>query len=632
MLQLPMFAPPVQWTAPEIASLPRWQDHKSVAVDIETCDPELKEKGCGARRDGYIAGISFAIEDGPAHYLPVAHMMGGNLDRTAVIQYLRDQAATFTGTIVLCNGPYDLDYLWNEKIVFDRAEHHRDVQIAEPLLDENQYTYGLDAVARRHGLPGKDEEELRAFADAYGIDPKSEMYKLPAGAVARYAIRDVTLLHELRRRQETRLQAEELWTAYNTECKVALALLRMRRRGVAIDFDRLDGIEQWARQIVGAEQERIRMTTGINISPSFANTGELARALQAVGVPLPTTASGKPSVKGAYLATIDHPIAKSIKRGKEFAKLLGTFCKSMRTHSVRGRIHTTFHSLRHSSDDNDDGGDDETEGAAFGRCSSSAPNLQQQPIRNKEYGKKWRTIFKPDGRKKWWKGDFSQQEPRWFLSIAEQLNLPKAAEIAQKFRDQPSLDSYAPLVEISGCERDDVKIMFLARSYGSGRARMARQMKLPTVMKKRDHSGDWYEDAGPEAGEKIDRFDSLVPYIKILAKRCEQTAKQRGYVFLYDKRRCRFVKDQFGNIEHAYAAGNRVAQGNAALQTKYALLDLEAAGCEPQLVVHDEFDGSEDDPDRVRMFGQVMRDAIKTSVPAWVDMAMGPSYGELEKI
>ena len=122
MTQIPLFEPASDWRAPELSSLPSWKGAKRVCVDIETRDPQLLKLGPGVRRDGYIVGVSFAIEDGPCHYLPVAHEAGGNLPKEHVFQYLRDQAAVYRGlgtVIAGANlGPYDLDFLEEAGISF----------------------------------------------------------------------------------------------------------------------------------------------------------------------------------------------------------------------------------------------------------------------------------------------------------------------------------------------------------------------------------------------------------------------------------------------------------------------------------------------------------------------------------
>src|SRR5690554_742625 len=109
--QLPLFLPDSDWTAPAMSDLPTSWGSGQVGIDCETRDELLTKLGPGVRRGGYIAGISFAIEDGPRFYLQIRHGGGGNLDPQQVLSYIRDQAKRFDGILVGANLGYDLDFL-----------------------------------------------------------------------------------------------------------------------------------------------------------------------------------------------------------------------------------------------------------------------------------------------------------------------------------------------------------------------------------------------------------------------------------------------------------------------------------------------------------------------------------------
>ena len=119
-LQLPMWEPQSTWKPPRIGDLPNWKGAKRVGFDVETCDPHLKELGIGVRRDdSYLVGFSFAIEDGPKHYVPLRHAGGDNVeDPEQGLAYLCYQAQHFDGQLVGAHLPYDLDYAAEEGAVF----------------------------------------------------------------------------------------------------------------------------------------------------------------------------------------------------------------------------------------------------------------------------------------------------------------------------------------------------------------------------------------------------------------------------------------------------------------------------------------------------------------------------------
>lgn len=645
-LQMPLVAPPLTWKATRVADLPSWRDAKRVCLDVECRDDDLFELGPGVRRGGYVCGIAFAIEDGPAHYLPIRHEGGGNLPEAQVWEYLRDQSREFAGEAVFNMASYDLDYLWQSGVDLAKARWIRDVQNAEPILDELQKTYGLDAVCKRRGLPGKDETELREHAKAWGVDPKTGMWRLHAGAVGRYAEQDVRAPLALLRVQEKELDEQGLRETFDLECQVTPALVRMTRRGMRVDLDEMDRVEAWAKERLQSYLDQIHQLTGVRIG-SISNAAEVAKALKARGLAVEMRvrkgtgegtgkpAKHEPSITKLWLQQQTDEVAQAVVSGREFAKLLGTYVAGFRKHMVGDRIHPSFKQLRGAADDDEDV--DDEGGARFGRCSAKHPNVQAQMKRSKEIQKRWRKVLAPDRGKKWVSGDFSSQEPRWTVHYAEICRLPGAHAAGNAFRGDPLLDPYKLIVDLvkTGLEtdlgklRDEMKEVYLGRCYGMGGGKLAKKLRLPTVWKTNERTGYVYEAAGEEAQSIIDRFDRGVPYVKALARLCTKSAQAKGYVIGVDNRRLHFELMPDGKLKDEHKALNKIVQYAAAWQTKKALVQLDKEGFPAQLTVHDEFDYSEDDPDRARHMGEVMCEAHRLRVPSRVDVKIGNSYGEL---
>jgi DNA polymerase I-like protein with 3'-5' exonuclease and polymerase domains len=645
-LQAPLWEPALTWKATPVAQLPSWSDAKRVCVDVECRDDHLHALGPGVRRDGYVCGVAFAIEDGPAHYLPIRHEGGGNLAPDQVWAYLRDQAAAFCGEMVFNSAPYDLDYLWENKVEFIKASAHRDVQVAEPLLDELQKKYGLDAICARRGLVGKDENKLREHAKAWGIDPKTGLWRLHAGAVGLYAIGDVRAPLALLRAQEKELEEQNLRETYDLESRVTPALVRMTRRGIRVDLDELDHVEAWAKERLNVCLEHIHYLTGVKIG-SISNATEVAKALRKHGVEVPQKVHGGTgkqmySVQKLWLQQQTDEVSKAIISGREFAKLLSTYVGGFRKHLVGNRLNPTFKQLVGASDEDEDGGDGEgdSSGARFGRCSAKHPNVQAQMKRSKDIQKRFRKVLVPDEGKEWISGDFSQQEPRWTIHYSEICKLPGAHAAGNTLRTDPLYDCYQMLVELVKSEkdtdlgklRDDLKEVYLGRCYGMGGGKLAHKLKLPTIWKTNNRTGFTYEAAGEEAQAIIDRFDRGIPYVKALTRACTKSAQSKGYILGIDNRRVRFELMNDGKLKDEHKALNKLIQYAAAWQTKKALIQLDAEGFPLQLTVHDEFDYSEDDDDRARHMAEVMCEVYRLRVPSRVDVKKGRSYGELEKL
>ncbi len=630
-LQLPLIAPKSAWEAPEWSQLPSWEGAKRVCIDVETRDEKLKAMGPGVRRpDCYIVGVSFAIEDGPAFYLPFRHGSGDNLDPTAVLLYLRDQARVFRGDLVGAGMQYDVDFLAEDGVEF-KPRFYRDVQVAEPLIDELQDSYSLDSIAGRYELPGKDEALLHEAASAYGVDPKVGLWRLDPKYVGAYAEQDVRLPLLLLRRQERAIDDQDLWRIFDMESRLLPVLVKMRRRGVRVDFDHLERVERFSLDEETKALAEAKRLTGVSVAVGDVwKAGELAKVLRAIGVePNLTPKTKKPSIDDDFLASVDHPVAAHLRRARKVNKLRTTFVKSVRDHAVGDRVHTTFNQLRRTKDD----GSEKEQGARYGRLSSVDPNLQQQPGRDPELGPFWRKIYIPDEGGEWLCADYSQQEPRWVTHYAEAARCPRATEAGDRYRNDPTTDNHQMMTDMIGWEgkdgRNRAKQIYLGLIYSMGGAKLCRKLGLPTKWIHSKRMGRMIEVAGEEGRAMLDRFDSMAPFLRDLARKCERKAEQRGYIFTAGGRRCRFPTNEKGNYDWCHKALNRLIQGTSADQMKMAMVAADAEDIPLQLQVHDELDLTIYDRKEAKVLGEIMRDALlPCNVPMMVDLEIGPSWGE----
>lgn len=671
-MQQPLFTPFSNWRPPSIGDLPDWSGAKRIAIDVETNDPTLRTLGPGVRRNGYIAGYSFAIEDSNhKHYIPLRHAGGDNMENPdQALAYLRHQAKNFSGEIVGANLSYDLDYLFQQNIEFPNIKMYRDVQVAEPLIWEFARSFSLETICQKYLGIGKDEGILREAALCYGIDPKKDLHMLPARFVGEYAEADAALPLLVLRRQEKEIEEQDLWRIYNMESELLPVLVKMRRRGVRVSLDRLAKVEEWSKQQERGALEEIEQLTGVKIPfNSVWQASAIVPALQQIGCKIPVTPkTKKPSIDKMFLSSIDHPVATAIARARRVNKIRTTFCESIREHIIGDRIHATFHQLRTSSDDDEDG---EGSGARFGRCSSSNPNLQQQPAKDPEIGPMWRSIYIPEEGELWCSADFSSQEPRMavhYATVAKLQNIKikddKGKEVwidakdsaklmAEKYRTDPSTDPHQQLANIimgriaTKDERSAAKIIFLGLSYGMGGAKLCRSLGYPTMQAvyssslKRavaaeseegrraiEEGGRIYEAAGPQGQALLDNFDAAVPFVRSLSKVLQKTATAQGYIRTQEGRKCRFEKDDSGNIIDAHKAGNKLIQGSSADQTKMVMIALDKEGIFMTAQIHDEIASSIKNRNESKRIVEIMENTYKLSVPTRVDCEIGPSWGE----
>ncbi|MCP4896069.1 MAG: hypothetical protein GY906_03760 [bacterium] len=642
VLQMPLFTAESDWRPPELGDLPSWKGARRVGVDIETFDPHLKQTGPSVRTGGFVCGVSFCLEGDRPYYLPLRHFGGDNVPHDQAVYYLKSQAAEFEGEIVGANFQYDLDYLAEMGIVFPRVKAIRDIQIAEPLLYELHNSYSLEAIAQRYGYEGKSEKMLKQAAQDFQIDPKSGMWRLPARYVGEYAEDDARLVVEIIGRQEVELERQGLMEVYELESKLQPVLLNMRRHGVRIDTDKLDEIERVARESEQADCEELSRRTGISCGIGDINKKAITSAmLTEIGVRFRRTATGQPQIDNVLLDQIDHPVADMIQHAKKVNKIRTTFVQSVRNHMVKGRIHATFNQLRRTRESGDESG------AKYGRLSCADPNLQQQPARDPEFAKLWRSIYVPDRDDQLWcAADYSQQEPRMLAHFAEIVGLNGAHAAAEAYRNDPDNDNHSMMTrmiwpELAGLDdkddefvlaRKSAKTIFLGLCYGMGSGKLAQGLGLPVEVKRR-RDGTTFLVAGPEGQRLLERFHRSVPYVGKMADKCAARAARRGYILTLSGRRCRFPQNKNGiGYDWTYRALNRLIQGSSADQTKMAMVALHEAGLPIQLQVHDEICSSVDNIEQAREIAHIMENVIELRVPSKVDIEIGPSWGEAVEI
>lgn len=653
-MQLPLFPTRSDWRPLPVSALPSWAGAKRIGFDIETKDPDIKALGpSGCRRPGtFIAGFSFAIEDGPGYYLPINHAGGDNLPADQVLAYIREQAAAFTGEIVGANLQYEIDNCNTYGIKFPNVRFFRDVQIADPLIYELHDRYSLEAIAQRWGFEGKRENMLREAADNHGINPKRDMWQLAARYVGEYAIEDARLPLAILRKQERQIEDDDLWKVYDLESRLLPILAQLRMHGVHVHLGRLERIEQWARAQEAEALAKIHHATGVRIG-SVMSADECYPALAAIGARVGKTEKGQWKLTAEFLASLKHPVADAIIRARKTNKLRTTFVQSVRDHMTPdGRVHPTYNQMRKSKDEADAATDAEaSEGAKYGRLSCVHPNLQQQPSRD-DFAPMWRAIYLPEDGDQWAACDYSQQEPRMAVHygcLARHLigndAWASAITMRDKYRNDPKADNHQMMADLANIKRKEAKALFLGLSYGMGGAKMCRSLNLPTRWLVRGKFGRTFdvtseegkaliaegarrwEGAGVEGQAILDKFDAAVPFVKRLAMECEKRAKAVGYITTIVGQRCHFPRDPAGNYDWTHKAFNRLIQGSSAYQMKLAMVAMHAAGVRMLIQVHDEVGVSVCDEEEAKRAAQVMLDCLPLEVPSKVDIEIGESWG-----
>ena len=150
-----------------------------IAIDTETNDEGLRaDRGSSwPWRGGYVCGVSVAWrgESGIcANYFPLRHPDSENFERENVIRWLKDLSAAGV-RFVTQNGLYDWGWLRSDLgVQMPPSEQLEEIGALATLVDENRFSYSLDALCEWRGLPGKDTALLEEAVKAAGFKRRNK--------------------------------------------------------------------------------------------------------------------------------------------------------------------------------------------------------------------------------------------------------------------------------------------------------------------------------------------------------------------------------------------------------------------------------------------------------------------------
>jgi len=616
--QIPLFTPQTEWVMPD--ELKDLKGHKEIAIDLETNDPYLMTLGSGnVTGRGHIAGVAVAVE-GWSGYFPIQHESGGNMDRKLVLSWLQDVCNQPDTTFIFHNAMYDV--CWLRAAGVNVKGKIVDTMIAASLIDENRMSYALNTLAKFYVGIGKDESILQAAAKEYGLDPKKDMWRLPALFVGQYAERDAEATLKLWQRLKIELYNQELMDVFTLETKLFPCLVDMRFKGVRVDLEKAAKIKKNLMQREAKIINKIKELTGVNVEIHAARS--IAKAFDNLKLAYDRTEkSNQPSFTKNFLQNHPHELPKLIADAREINKAHTTFIDSITKHAVDGRIHADINQIR------SDAG-----GTVTGRFSMSNPNLQQIPARHPEIGPMIRSIFIPEEKTVWGSFDYSQQEPRILVHYAKLQNLMGVDEIVDAY-NAGDADFHQVVADMAGIERKQAKTINLGLMYGMGKNKLMAELGL---MK--------------ESAEKlIKQYHAKAPFVKQLMDNVSRKANDRGKIRTLGGRACHFdlwQPVQFGvfkplPLEQArkeydeplkraftYKALNKLIQGSAADMTKKSMVALYENGIIPHIQIHDEVDISVESDKKAEQIINIMESAVELQVPNKVDYESGANWGEIK--
>ena len=649
-MKVPLFEAQTEWNEPE--EYPDLRQYDEVAIDLETRDPNLKTLGSGSViGNGEVVGIAVAVP-GRKFYFPIAHGSGPNMDRKRTLEWFQDTLNT-KAIKIFHNAMYDV--CWIRKLGIKINGLILDTMIAASLIDENRYSYTLNTLSWHYLKQGKNESRLIEAAKSRGLDPKADMWQLPAMEVGEYAEKDAQLTLELWQLFKKIIEEQKLQDIFNLETELFPCLVDMRFLGVKVDVQKAHELK---RELALQEEMLLHsIKKESNQEVQIWAAASIAKVFDSLNLKYELTAKTKaPSFTKNFITNHKHPVVKMIAEARKINKVRTTFIDTIIEHEHCDRIHADINQIR-----SDDGG------TVTGRFSYANPNLQQIPARDPVTGPMIRSLFIPEENCTWGCFDYSQQEPRLVAHYALKFELPSVNTIADSYDTDPSTDFHKIVAEMADIPRSEAKTINLGLFYGMGKAKLQAELGVNKE----------------SADELFTKYHGKVPFVKQLMNKTMKAAEVKGQVKTLLGRRCRFpkyepilsgkdwgtfvpaedeermielqnmgewLKDDDGefildqkkqkkkNYWHknptrrafTYKALNKLIQGSAADMTKKAMVELHKEGILAHIQVHDELDFSIASKEQAQKIKDIMENAVDLEVPNKVDYESGPNWGEIK--
>ncbi|HDY7978014.1 TPA: DNA polymerase I [Vibrio vulnificus] len=494
-----------------------------------------------------LVGLSFAVAEGEAAYVPVAHDYldaPEQLDREWVLAQLKPLLEDDTKAKVGQNLKYDASVLARYGIEMKGIKH--DTMLASYVYNSVGGKHDMDSLALRflqhscisfEQLAGKGKNQLT-------------FNQIDLNEAAVYAAEDADVTLRLHNRLFANIEQDEKLNAIYQEIEMPLVpvLSRMERTGVLIDDMKLSAQSQEIAVRLGELEQKAYEIAG---QPFNMNSPKQLQTIlfEQMGLPvIKKTPSGTPSTAEEVLQelALDYPLPSVIMEYRGLAKLKSTYTdklpKMINPHT--GRVHTSYHQAV----------------TATGRLSSTDPNLQNIPIRNEE-GRRIRQAFVAPHGYKILAVDYSQIELRIMAHLSGDQALLDAFQQGKDIHAATAAEIMGVSIEqVSSEQRRRAKAVNFGLIYGMSAFGLAKQLGIPRG----------------EAQAYMDKYFERYPGVMQYMEDTRSNASQHGYVETIFGRRLHLPEITSRNVMRRKAAEraaiNAPMQGTAADIIKKAML------------------------------------------------------------
>lgn len=579
---------------------------KHISLDTETTSTDAMAAD--------LVGISLAIEEGSAYYIPVGHAGSApQLDKNVVVEALRPFLIDPHIPKIGHNLKYDCLVL-----------RHSGLEVAPLSFDTMIAAWVLEPDSHRLGLKKMAEAELNIhmteIRELIGSGSKQlTMDMIAVDDVAPYAGADAEVPLRLEKILQKRLEANNLVEVFeNIEIPLIPVLMDMEYAGISVDGKFLKAFSQDLQVRINEITKEVYRLVGYPFN--LNSPQQLSKALFETLALTPPDSSNRTKA-GLFSTSADvldsmkeqHEVVSLLIEYREISKLVSTYLEALprQINPRTGRVHTSFQQT----------------GSVTGRLASSDPNLQNIPTRT-ELGHKVRQGFIADPGSVLISVDYSQIELRIVAHMAQDQAMLDAFRAGQDIHSATAAAIYDVVIEkVSKEQRRHAKAINFGLIYGMSAFGLTRTTELTLA----------------EAENFVKAYFDEFPGVKRFLDNLRRVAAEKGYVETMLGRRRYFPQLKQAATPQVKARAEREAinapiQGTAADIMKVAMIRLmpalRKAGLEAKVLlqVHDELllECPEKELDQtVAVTRSIMEGAFKLDIPLETDASYGKNWGKL---
>ncbi|HHI3982557.1 TPA: DNA polymerase I [Legionella pneumophila] len=581
--------------------LNKLEQSQQFCIDTETTNLDVMQ--------AELVGISLAVEEENASYIPLAHTDGSTqLVKEEVLTALKPILENPAIGKIGQNIKYDYSVLKNYGITLKGIRY--DTMLESYVLNSGAGRHDMDSLALKY-LGYK----TISYEDVAGKGAKQLRFdQIPVEKAGIYAAEDADITLRLHHKLYPMLDEPLRNVLHDIEMPLLTVLADMEIHGVLIDPVILEKHgSRLKEQMKSLEQEAVQLAGKAFNLNSPKQLQEILFDEQKLPV-VAKTPTGQPSTAESVLQELafDYRLPAVILEYRSLSKLVSTYIDALpkRINPKTHRVHTSYNQAV----------------AATGRLSSSDPNLQNIPIRSEE-GRLIRTAFiAPEG-SLIMAADYSQIELRIMAHLSQDDNLLRAFANGWDIHAATASEIFQTNLEaVSKEQRRRAKAVNFGLIYGMSAFGLAKQIGVERQ----------------DAQHYIDTYFRRYPKVLEYMERTRKQAHQLGYVETLFGRRLYLPEINSRNLMRQKAAErtaiNGPMQGTAAdiiKKTMLAVSSWEHSQKNPSakmiMQVHDElvFEVRKEAVEECHaIIHKLMEQTVKLSVPLVVSIGIGSNWDD----